>query len=114
MLRRSLWGVVPARAAVGFRAPGGPGAAAPGTGGTAPPLNPHPEEENRRRRSFTERPAGRSSPTTVGNLCGLPAVAIPCGFSSKEGLPIGLQFMGPALGETAVLAAAAPSASSIA
>jgi aspartyl-tRNA(Asn)/glutamyl-tRNA(Gln) amidotransferase subunit A len=81
--------------------------AAPGTGGTAPPLHPNPEEENRRRRSFTERPAGRSSPTTVGNLCGLPAVAVPCGFSSKEGLPIGLQFMGPALGETAVLAAAA-------
>ena len=81
--------------------------AAPGTGGTAPPLHSQPEEERRRRRSFTERPPGRSSPTTVGNLCGLPAIAVPCGFSSKEGLPIGLQFMGPALGETAVLAAAA-------
>jgi aspartyl-tRNA(Asn)/glutamyl-tRNA(Gln) amidotransferase subunit A len=80
--------------------------AAPGTGGTAPPLHPRPAEERRRRRRYAERPAGRSSPTTVGNLCGLPAVAVPCGFSTKEGLPIGLQFMGPALGETAVLAAA--------
>ncbi len=80
--------------------------AAPGTGGTAPPLHPHPEEEHRRRRAFAKRPPERSSPTTVGNLCGLPAIAVPCGFSRKEGLPIGLQFMGPALGESSVLATA--------
>ena len=33
--------------------------AAPGTGGTAPPLHSQPEEERRRRRSFTESPPCR-------------------------------------------------------
>ncbi|HMD32360.1 MAG TPA: amidase [Candidatus Acidoferrales bacterium] len=41
----------------------------------------------------------------IGNLCGLPAISVPCGFDEK-GLPVGLQFLGPPLGEHAVLAAA--------
>jgi len=36
-----------------------------------------------------------------GNLTGLPALAVPCGFS--QGLPVGLQLMGPAFGEAAIL-----------
>jgi aspartyl-tRNA(Asn)/glutamyl-tRNA(Gln) amidotransferase subunit A len=36
------------------------------------------------------------------NLTGLPAVAVPCG-QSGDGLPIGLQFVGPAFGESAVV-----------
>jgi len=36
-----------------------------------------------------------------GNLTGLPALTVPCGFS--QGLPVGLQFMGPAFGEAAIL-----------
>jgi len=40
-----------------------------------------------------------------GNLCGLPAVSVPCGFD-KATLPLGLCFMGPAGGESLVLAAA--------
>jgi aspartyl-tRNA(Asn)/glutamyl-tRNA(Gln) amidotransferase subunit A len=39
------------------------------------------------------------------NLLGLPAISIPCGFSS-EGLPIGLQIIGPRFGEATVLAVA--------
>lgn len=39
--------------------------------------------------------------TGPGNLTGLPALSIPCGFS--QGLPVGLQFMGPAFGEAAIL-----------
>lgn len=36
------------------------------------------------------------------NLLGLPAVSIPCGFTSK-GLPIGMQIIGPPSGEATVL-----------
>jgi len=39
------------------------------------------------------------------NMGGLPGMSIPCGFSS-DGLPIGLQLVGPPLGEEALLRAA--------
>ena len=38
------------------------------------------------------------------NLAGLPGLSTPCGFSA--GLPVGLQLLGPALGEAALLSAA--------
>jgi aspartyl-tRNA(Asn)/glutamyl-tRNA(Gln) amidotransferase subunit A len=38
--------------------------------------------------------------TVAPNLAGIPALAQPCGFTTK-GLPIGLQIMGPPLGEEA-------------
>jgi aspartyl-tRNA(Asn)/glutamyl-tRNA(Gln) amidotransferase subunit A len=41
----------------------------------------------------------------IGNLCGLPAVSVPCGFNTAK-LPVGIQFVGRALNEAAVLAAA--------
>jgi aspartyl-tRNA(Asn)/glutamyl-tRNA(Gln) amidotransferase subunit A len=40
--------------------------------------------------------------TVPVNLAGICGLSVPCGFSSK-GLPIGLQIIGPALGESAVL-----------
>ncbi len=43
----------------------------------------------------------------AGNLCGLPGVAVPMGFSGPGKLPVGLQFMGPPLEEARVLSAAA-------
>ena len=43
--------------------------------------------------------------TRPGNLTGLPAISIPCGFSS-EGLPIGLQLIGRRFEETTLLRAA--------
>lgn len=39
--------------------------------------------------------------TVSANLAGIPAASVPCGFSN--GLPIGLQLQGPALGEKTVL-----------
>ena len=36
------------------------------------------------------------------NLAGLPAISVPCGFTS-EGLPVGLQVIGPRCGEEIVL-----------
>lgn len=44
--------------------------------------------------------------TVPANLCGTCAVSIPCGFDGA-GMPIGLQLMGPAFGETRLLSAAA-------
>jgi aspartyl-tRNA(Asn)/glutamyl-tRNA(Gln) amidotransferase subunit A len=39
------------------------------------------------------------------NLAGVPGMSVPCGFSSN-GLPIGLQLLGPHFGEHQVLRAA--------
>ncbi|HXX70866.1 MAG TPA: amidase [Candidatus Acidoferrum sp.] len=43
--------------------------------------------------------------TRPANLSGLPAISIPCGFTS-EGLPVGLQLLGPRWGEARLLAIA--------
>ncbi len=43
--------------------------------------------------------------TISANLAGIPGLSVPCGFSGA-GLPIGLQLLGPAFGEAAVLQAA--------
>jgi aspartyl-tRNA(Asn)/glutamyl-tRNA(Gln) amidotransferase subunit A len=40
----------------------------------------------------------------VGNLCGLPALSVPCGFTDKK-LPVGLQFVARAGDDVAVLQA---------
>jgi aspartyl-tRNA(Asn)/glutamyl-tRNA(Gln) amidotransferase subunit A len=40
------------------------------------------------------------------NLTGMPAISVPCGFSA-QGLPVGLQIMGPAFAEPLVLRVAA-------
>jgi len=40
--------------------------------------------------------------TISTNLAGIPGISVPCGFSG-EGLPIGLQLLGPPLGEAQVL-----------
>jgi len=41
----------------------------------------------------------------IGNLCGLPALSVPCGFTEKN-LPAGLQFMARAGDDVAVIQAA--------
>ena len=42
--------------------------------------------------------------TVPVNIAGIPAISVPCGF--VDGLPVGLQIMGPHLGEPAILRAA--------
>jgi len=41
----------------------------------------------------------------IGNFCGLPAVSVPCGFDSRK-LPVGIQFVGRAMEDQKVIAAA--------
>ena len=40
--------------------------------------------------------------TVPVNLAGICGLSVPCGFTA-EGLPVGLQAIGPALGEEAIL-----------
>jgi aspartyl-tRNA(Asn)/glutamyl-tRNA(Gln) amidotransferase subunit A len=47
----------------------------------------------------------RRAPDGVSSLCGLPAISVPCGFSAQR-LPYGMQIMGRALNDAAVLKAA--------
>jgi len=73
--------------------------AAPGEGETAIPLSAPPESED------SERPIDSRQPDAISSLCGLPAITVPCGFSGA-GLPFGVQFIGRALNDDAVIAAA--------
>jgi aspartyl-tRNA(Asn)/glutamyl-tRNA(Gln) amidotransferase subunit A len=43
--------------------------------------------------------------TRPANITGMPAISVPCGFT-REGLPVGLQLLGPRWGEARLLAAA--------
>ena len=65
--------------------------------GVAPPLG----REFRR----SPLPSGAETMLAVGNGAGLPAISVPSGFS-PEGLPTGIQFMGRAYEENAILAVA--------
>jgi aspartyl-tRNA(Asn)/glutamyl-tRNA(Gln) amidotransferase subunit A len=41
----------------------------------------------------------------IGNICGLPAISVPCGFGA-HGLPVGLQFIGRPLDDAKIIQAA--------
>lgn len=79
--------------------------AAPGEDTIAIPLKPPPREE--RPPSSPRRPRREDSkqPDAISSLCGLPVVTVPCGFS-KDHFPLGIQFMGRALHDEDVIAAA--------
>ena len=42
----------------------------------------------------------------MGNLCGLPALSVPCGFTAKTNMPVGLNFIAKAGDDFAVILAA--------
>jgi aspartyl-tRNA(Asn)/glutamyl-tRNA(Gln) amidotransferase subunit A len=69
-----------------------------GESSAAAPLNAPPEEDS-------AGPIERRAPDGISSLCGLPAISVPCGLS-KDKLPFGVQFIGRALNDHAVIAAA--------
>jgi Asp-tRNA(Asn)/Glu-tRNA(Gln) amidotransferase A subunit family amidase len=73
--------------------------AAPGQDSTAIPFSAPPESDDR------EFPIDNRQPDAISSLCGLPAITVPCGFSDAR-LPLGVQFLGRALNDHAVIAAA--------
>lgn len=64
------------------------------------PQNPAPPRQRRE-----PRPTPTPEPDGVSSLCGLPAISVPCGFNHRK-LPYGLVFMGRALHDEQVIAAA--------
>jgi aspartyl-tRNA(Asn)/glutamyl-tRNA(Gln) amidotransferase subunit A len=81
--------------------------AAPGEDTISIPLKPPPQTEQQprshRRRQRTKPDS--MQPDAISSLCGLPAVTVPCQFT-KDGFPVGIQFMGRALDDDKVIAAA--------
>ena len=72
--------------------------AAAGQSSAASLLNAPPEEDS-------AGPIERRAPDGISSLCGLPAITVPCGFS-KDQLPFGIQFIGRALNDGAVVTTA--------
>ena len=75
---------------------------------TAQPLrakDPDDPNDPATAKAHTKFHVDRRAPDGVSSLCGLPAISVPCGFS-KTRLPYGMQIMGRALNDAAVLRAA--------
>ena len=68
--------------------------------GAAEPITATPLELNLETELTFSDPIG-----AIGNLCGLPAISVPCGFNEK-GLPVGLLFVARAGNDLAVVRAA--------
>ncbi len=72
------------------------------------PQTPRPQAPGEKEGPAQQPPPGRvqnKPPDGVSSLCGLPALAVPCGYHT-EGLPMALQFLGRAGNDHAVIAAA--------
>jgi aspartyl-tRNA(Asn)/glutamyl-tRNA(Gln) amidotransferase subunit A len=69
-----------------------------GESSAAAPLNSPPDEDS-------SGPIARREPDGISSLCGLPAISVPCGFHENK-LPFGIQFIGRALNDHAVIRAA--------
>jgi aspartyl-tRNA(Asn)/glutamyl-tRNA(Gln) amidotransferase subunit A len=71
----------------------------------AQPLNAKDPDDPGTSKAPRKFHTNRRAPDGVSSLCGLPAISVPCGFSSKR-LPYGMQIMGRALNDAVVLRAA--------
>lgn len=68
---------------------------APTVANVAPDQNAHPGVAGRNRTRATKR-------TSPHNLAGQPAISVPCGIA-EDGLPVGLQIIGPRQRDSLVL-----------
>jgi aspartyl-tRNA(Asn)/glutamyl-tRNA(Gln) amidotransferase subunit A len=77
---------------------------APSRFGIAPKVSDPLDGGAGRNDASQNRPAspGTTSLIPAGNLAGLPALSLPCGFS--QGMPVGLQMVGPPFSENTLLA----------
>jgi len=66
---------------------------------------PRPQQQEQKKGPAPNRNAQTKPPDGVSSLCGLPALAVPCGFNA-DGLPMAIQFIGRAGNDHAVIAAA--------
>jgi aspartyl-tRNA(Asn)/glutamyl-tRNA(Gln) amidotransferase subunit A len=69
---------------------------------TRPGPAPRIDEPLDKYRQQSDKPIGFSALIPAGNLVGMPAISLPCGFAN--GLPLGLQFAGPAFTENTLIA----------
>ena len=81
-----------------------------GSNSTAQRLTPGPRPANQQQKGPAPPAEPRfdnsqRAPDGISSLCGLPALSVPCGFSSGN-LPYGLQFLARATNDLAVIAAA--------
>lgn len=76
-----------------------------GSNSVAQRLVPLPRGANQPRQNPPPVDNSQRAPDGISSLCGLPALSVPCGFSS-DNLPYGLQFLGRATNDYAVIAAA--------
>ena len=82
-----------------------------GSSSTAQRLVPAPRPANQPQQKGPAAPPqprvdnSQRAPDGISSLCGLPALGVPCGFSS-DNLPYGLQFLARATNDAAVIAAA--------
>jgi aspartyl-tRNA(Asn)/glutamyl-tRNA(Gln) amidotransferase subunit A len=72
---------------------------APSRFGPAPKIS---EPLDKHANDATPKDLGMSALIPAGNLAGLPALSLPCGFA--DGLPVALQLVGPAFSENQLLA----------
>ena len=69
--------------------------------GAAPPSRPPEKTE---KASEPPRPAGNAALIAAGNIAGLPALSLPCGFSTGTNLPLAVQLVGRPFDEGTLIA----------
>jgi aspartyl-tRNA(Asn)/glutamyl-tRNA(Gln) amidotransferase subunit A len=68
------------------------------------PTPPPAAAAGKTEKKTAERPLGNSALIAAGNLAGLPALSLPCGFPADTNLPLGVQLVGRPFDELTLIA----------